>query len=206
VPIGLTFQPGARAPRLGVKLSERLITLGRAPSSLVRLPDATVSDDHATLRRRGAMYLVEDLGSANGTFVVAPDAPLVRLAAGTPRIVRDGDKLMLGRVEIEVSLAADPPEPVTWLESPEALPAGLVAGALAALGLACDGGRVQQALGELWLAPVELLAETAEAPPPGAPPADVVLKDSQRLDWAIGALALTVASLAGLGLVWLLHR
>jgi pSer/pThr/pTyr-binding forkhead associated (FHA) protein len=73
------------------------IVLGRGAGCDVRLPDATVSLRHATLRAQGADYLVIDEGSANGTFVGG-----VRVSPRTSRIVRSGDVIRLGRVWVEL--------------------------------------------------------------------------------------------------------
>ena len=43
--------------------------IGRGPSNEIRLRDESVSGSHATLTRRGAQWIVLDLGSTNGTYV-----------------------------------------------------------------------------------------------------------------------------------------
>ncbi len=48
---------------------EGWITVGRAPSSDIVLDEQFVSSTHARLVPRGQIYVVEDLGSTNGTFV-----------------------------------------------------------------------------------------------------------------------------------------
>lgn len=73
------------------------IVLGRSASCDVRLPDASVSHRHASLRQRGSEYILLDENSTNGTFV----GP-VRLMSGAPRVVKSGDKLRLGRVSLTV--------------------------------------------------------------------------------------------------------
>ena len=45
------------------------VTVGRASSSSIVLDESTVSSTHARLRPRGQIYVVEDLGSTNGTYV-----------------------------------------------------------------------------------------------------------------------------------------
>lgn len=104
------------------------VVIGRGEGADVRLPDPSVSHRHATLRQRGSDYLVVDEGSTNGTFVGA-----VRLAPQSPRVLRPGERLRIGRVELEVRF--DQAAPVT--QSPVAtreLALGLVAAALAASG------------------------------------------------------------------------
>jgi hypothetical protein len=58
--------------------------------------ERSVSRRHAKLvRRSGQLYLVEDLGTTNGTFVNGE-----RIAPGEPIEVRDGDLLRFGLVEL----------------------------------------------------------------------------------------------------------
>ncbi len=79
------------------------IVLGRGAFADVRLPDPSVSARHATIRATDGEYLLFDEGSTNGTFVGG-----VRLAPQTPRSLRSGDMVRLGRVWIEVRTEAAP--------------------------------------------------------------------------------------------------
>lgn len=63
--------------------------LGRSPDATIRLTDAGVSRQHATVRRDGSLYWVSDLGSANGSFVND-------VAVTTARALRHGDRIQLG--------------------------------------------------------------------------------------------------------------
>jgi pSer/pThr/pTyr-binding forkhead associated (FHA) protein len=63
------------------------LVCGRSSGALRFADDATVSPEHARFMVRGGEAVVEDLGSANGTFL--------RLRA--PRALRAGDELRLGR-------------------------------------------------------------------------------------------------------------
>jgi len=63
--------------------------LGRSPDATIRLTDAGVSRQHATVRRDGNLYWVSDLGSANGSFVND-------VAITTARALRHGDRIQLG--------------------------------------------------------------------------------------------------------------
>lgn len=49
------------------ELDTDVITVGRHPDSIVVLPSASVSSHHATIKRRGADFYVQDLGTTNGT-------------------------------------------------------------------------------------------------------------------------------------------
>lgn len=50
-------------------LAKDVITLGRDLSNDIVINDAEMSRHHSRLTRQGAHYVVEDLGSTNGTFV-----------------------------------------------------------------------------------------------------------------------------------------
>lgn len=63
--------------------------LGRSPDATIRLNDAGISRQHATIRRDGDLYWVSDLGSANGSFVND-------VAVTTARALRHGDSIQLG--------------------------------------------------------------------------------------------------------------
>jgi pSer/pThr/pTyr-binding forkhead associated (FHA) protein len=75
------------------------IVIGRGEGCEVRLPDASVSHRHATIRQRGTDYVVVDEGSTNGTF-----AGPVRLSPQAPRVVRSGDLLRVGRIWLELRI------------------------------------------------------------------------------------------------------
>ncbi|MEQ1952712.1 adenylate/guanylate cyclase domain-containing protein [Mesorhizobium sp. CN2-181] len=65
--------------------------IGRGETATIRLADASVSRQHATVRHEEANYWVVDLGSANGTFVNGS-------AIAGPRALRPGDRLQFGKV------------------------------------------------------------------------------------------------------------
>jgi pSer/pThr/pTyr-binding forkhead associated (FHA) protein len=52
-----------------VPLTERVLTIGRAPENQLVLDDARVSSEHAKIVRDGDDYWLVDLRSSNGTFV-----------------------------------------------------------------------------------------------------------------------------------------
>jgi ribosomal protein L40E len=63
-------------------------------------PETKVSRRHARIWREGETFLVEDLGSVNGTVI--NDA--VRLAPRQPRVLDSGDKLRLGETTLHFLL------------------------------------------------------------------------------------------------------
>jgi len=97
--------------------------VGRAPENAVSLRDATISAYHARLSFQGAQWLLEDLGSRNGTCVNA-------IPVESPLVVTYGDLLTVGSVHLRLvagaaeaspSGRADPEEPETSLAKPESL-------------------------------------------------------------------------------------
>jgi pSer/pThr/pTyr-binding forkhead associated (FHA) protein len=73
------------------------ILLGRGEGCDVRLPDASVSARHATVRARGSEYVLVDEGSANGTRHGG-----VRLTAAVPTRIGSREIVRLGRVWVEL--------------------------------------------------------------------------------------------------------
>jgi pSer/pThr/pTyr-binding forkhead associated (FHA) protein len=65
-----------------------------------------VSLRHASVRAQGAEYVLVDEGSTNGTWVGG-----VKLAINTPRLLRSGDLVRVGRVWLEVSVGQSPVTP-----------------------------------------------------------------------------------------------
>jgi diguanylate cyclase (GGDEF)-like protein len=67
--------------------------IGRSASTTIRLNDDGVSRRHAKLTQQGTQIILEDLKSANGTFV--NDEQVVG-----ERILKDGDKIRIGSTTI----------------------------------------------------------------------------------------------------------
>jgi DNA-binding NtrC family response regulator len=81
-------------------LAGRPVTIGTHPQSSLALGDDTVSRIHAQVVRDGARWVIEDLGSTNGTFVGG--ARVLRA------ILRPGDRVACGHTAIDVRAAAAP--------------------------------------------------------------------------------------------------
>lgn len=73
--------------------------VGRAPENAVSLRDATISAYHARLSFQGAQWLLEDLGSRNGTSVNA-------IPVESPLVVTYGDLLTVGSVHLRLVAGA----------------------------------------------------------------------------------------------------
>ncbi len=64
-------------------------------------PEAKVSRRHARISLRDGAYLIEDLGSTNGTFVNRGH----RLAAGDRQALKDGDEIIVGKTFLRFRIA-----------------------------------------------------------------------------------------------------
>lgn len=76
-------------------LDQPSISAGRAPDNQLVLEEVSVSRHHARLSVEGGRLTVEDLGSANGTFVAGE-----RIVANVANVVPLGQTVRLGDVEI----------------------------------------------------------------------------------------------------------
>ncbi|MGH9936216.1 MAG: SpoIIE family protein phosphatase, partial [Blastocatellia bacterium] len=83
-----------------VDLNRPRITIGRSARNDLCVEDPFASRLHAEVRKRGDIFWIADLGSANGTLVNA-----ARLTA--PVQLRDRDIVRIGETEIEYSERAD---------------------------------------------------------------------------------------------------
>jgi sigma-B regulation protein RsbU (phosphoserine phosphatase) len=70
------------------------ITIGRSARNDVCIPDPFASRVHAEVRREGDVYILQDLGSANGTLFNG-----ARVEAQMP--LAPGDRIQIGETEIE---------------------------------------------------------------------------------------------------------
>jgi HD-GYP domain-containing protein (c-di-GMP phosphodiesterase class II) len=83
-----------RGPRAGTRiaLTEFPVTIGRDPENSVILVDDEVSRFHFRIKKRGRLFIIEDLESRNGTYING-DRVL-------NSIVQNGDKILLGQTEM----------------------------------------------------------------------------------------------------------
>jgi FHA domain/zinc-ribbon domain len=83
---------GGRAGEHFIPQGERT-TIGRSPDNDVFLDDVTVSRKHAVLAQDGNQFLIEDLGSLNGTFVN-------RRRIESPTRLETGDEVQIGKYRL----------------------------------------------------------------------------------------------------------
>lgn len=75
----------------------RAVTVGRAPECEIITNDTYVSNKHARVYENEGMYLVEDLGSTNGTYVNGRKISY-------PLELRPGDRIKIGKSVFEFKL------------------------------------------------------------------------------------------------------
>jgi serine phosphatase RsbU (regulator of sigma subunit) len=83
-------------------LGNSAVTVGRSASCDVQIIDKRVSRHHAVIQPQRHGYVIEDLGSKNGTYV--NNKPLVGRCQ-----LRNGDRIQIGDCELVFELDADEP-------------------------------------------------------------------------------------------------
>lgn len=78
-----------------IPLGTSAIIIGRAPDAAVVLDDDFVSTHHAQLSPNGNHWIVEDLGSTNGTWID-------RTRITVPTVLQPGVPLRIGRTSMEL--------------------------------------------------------------------------------------------------------
>ena len=78
-----------------VRLGDQAVTLGRSQESTIVLDDDYVSSRHARFFPQDGYWLVEDLGSTNGTY-------LDRTKVTTATVVKVGQPVRIGKTVVEL--------------------------------------------------------------------------------------------------------
>src|SRR5258705_12251173 len=97
----LRVEPPER-PAYEVDLRRDTLTVGRATDSDLSIPSLSLSRRHARLVARVGGFMVEDLGSRNGTFVNG-----TQITGATP--ITTGDEIRCGDVRIRLMAATPAP-------------------------------------------------------------------------------------------------
>ncbi len=90
---------GGGGRELSLTVDTPRLVIGRGEGCELRLPDPSVSQRHASIRQRGGEYVLVDENSVNGTFMES-----VRVPPQTPRVLRSGEQVRVGRVWLEVRI------------------------------------------------------------------------------------------------------
>lgn len=100
----LTIRQGPRLDQV-FELDQDVIALGREAGNDLIIEDPQVSRRHARLTRQGGSYVIEDLGSTNGTFVNGSRVTV-------PVLLADGD--LIGLADTVVIAVKTSPAPVQF--------------------------------------------------------------------------------------------
>jgi len=105
VPLHIKILPTGRQIQLPPKAE---VDIGRLDAAHDILPDVDLTSDggleggvsrrHCKIHQRHSNYLIEDVGSANGTFLNGS-----RLTPYLPHVLKDGDRLQVGHVKLRVT-------------------------------------------------------------------------------------------------------
>ncbi|MBN1667120.1 MAG: FHA domain-containing protein [Anaerolineales bacterium] len=109
-------------PGKSFALSQSEIVIGRDLGADIVINAAEISRRHVMLRFQNGAYLIEDLGSTNGTFINGQ-----RLSA--PHVLRPGEMIMLGEAVSLVYEAAQFDPNATMISPSSERPAGAPGGA-----------------------------------------------------------------------------
>lgn len=85
-------------PMTGMKIQlipGSTVTIGRSPTCTIVVNDTYVSSVHAKIFNKGRKWIVEDLGSTNGTYLGSQKI-------NSPMILRLGESLRIGQTVIEL--------------------------------------------------------------------------------------------------------
>jgi hypothetical protein len=84
-----------KGSRVGTHRLTGTLQIGRAPSCQIRPNDTYVSQMHAKISNRNGSWVVEDLGSTNGTY-------LNQRKVTVPTELSPGDRIRIGKTSLEV--------------------------------------------------------------------------------------------------------
>lgn len=85
----------ARGGRISTHRLSGTVEIGRAPSCAIRPEDTYISQEHARISNRNGSWVLEDLGSTNGTY-------LNQRRITVPTEISAGDRIRVGKTVLEV--------------------------------------------------------------------------------------------------------
>lgn len=102
---------------LSHELKAAKTTIGRVEENSFQIAEASVSSHHAEIHLRGSAVVVKDLGSTNGTFINNERV--------TETVLKPGQILRLGQVEIRLETGAPPTTDKKKLSQTMVIPQGV---------------------------------------------------------------------------------
>lgn len=118
----LTLLIGRKAMQV-YDLDKDIIVIGREDDVDIVIDNPSVSRRHAQVRREGAAWVVEDLGSSNGTFLHGE-----KIAA--PKAVKEGDEIGFGKFSVVFGKAVGDAVDQAAKAAPKHAPADAVGGTM----------------------------------------------------------------------------
>lgn len=85
----------ARGGRVSTHRLSGTVEIGRAASCAIRPEDTYISQEHARISNRNGSWVLEDLGSTNGTY-------LNQRRVTVPTEISAGDRIRVGKTVLEV--------------------------------------------------------------------------------------------------------
>lgn len=85
----------ARGGRVSTHRLSGTVEIGRAKSCAIRPEDTYISQEHARISNRNGSWVLEDLGSTNGTY-------LNQRRVTVPTEISAGDRIRVGKTVLEV--------------------------------------------------------------------------------------------------------
>jgi pSer/pThr/pTyr-binding forkhead associated (FHA) protein len=126
-------EAGGTQKPIEVVIDEPAITIGRDKACQLVLSQQAVSRTHARITRDGALFFVEDMGSAYGTQVNSQPLP-----KGEKRLLRDGDIIAIAQFDVTFDRVIDLP-PIAQSEKTSMLAKQLVKDAMRGMGGSAEG-------------------------------------------------------------------
>ena len=138
-------------------VEEPITVVGRDAACQVRIDNLGISRTHCRITKRGEGYVLQDMDSANGTFVNG-----TRI---TEHSLNEGDEILVGKYTLKFSLAGiaapAPKTPTDMIDMGEAMHTYVM-----------DGDKIRERLGQIRAAGgPEAEAEAAATAVPGSQPA-----------------------------------